>query len=213
MNTSYLIAALNTMSLSLDSYNADPKQDHLITAAQSACEALTHLTNERMEELIKDSRTLFGRRKKDETAFKEITGSVEHFVRFFLPKEEEIMEKSKVNPSARKRLTTQAAELQLAVRSARSDIEALRRSVEALRSAACEIYQMLKTNQLNAEAQRKTERRLIRIIMGLGGIVLIGLNVGATAAALGLSAAGSAVSAATGEALITAAFDGLLTEN
>ncbi|SRR6266542_3247 len=78
-------------------------------------------------------------------------------------------------------------------------------TTRVLRDRACTL-----ANDLVDQAQKddwwdRASQRVKRILLGLGGGALIGLNSGALATSVGLTAAGSAVSIAIGGAIISSA--------
>jgi hypothetical protein len=92
-------------------------------------------------------------------------------------------------------------------------MEELYQSLMRLRDEVATIRADLQVNQeMRKPAKRGWRKRIQDTVIGIGGVALVGLNVSAAAATLGLGLAGMAVSGAIGNALVSYSLEQFLTE-
>ena len=205
MDFSYLVTATNDMFVVL-AHSPEPSQVELREAFTIGCKALKRLEGD--DEFIEAISLLRKRRVAHIQDFKSIVTDVNHFTQGFLEIERKVMLAAGLSENSWSYVSRFAREVRVHINEDRVNVDALRKAIAGLRSVACDIADQLHTTVQKAEEHKRARNTLGRVALGIGGAAVIGVNASVLAATVGLSTAGSAVSAAVGGGLITRAFEG-----
>ena len=205
----YVVESANQMNQLLIKVELDPEQqgEEIVEAAAIGCRTLKQIvddsgfrrTVERMAALRLDK---FGSTTQE---FKDILDDFDKFERFLCLEHEVIVKGGIAADLADKVVDQCRAALNLVTKRVQTPDEVLE-AVRTLRDQACDRSRILVAQSANCRKASEMEGQLWKITIGLGGAALIGLNaaIAATTAipSVGLTAAGAAVSAAFGGAII-----------
>jgi hypothetical protein len=178
----------------------DPSDQELERVFALACNALKRLSQD--SGFIADVTEAFRRRREHEADFNEIT-TLRHFVEGFSVIETAVLKQAGLPEETISSLLKEATALIEYTREPAPTPEELNTQIAAVRDATCHVATMLARSRKSVEDRKRLKARLARAGYALGGAVMVGANVTAWAASLGLSTAGSAVSGAAGTSLIT----------
>ena len=201
MNTEYLVTAANEM-FRLIVLNGEPSPEDILKAAHIGCETLNILLND--EDFFREAEEL-GRRKvgrQEREEFDYLTGDLAYFINHFLKIERDILLAGGIDEELVNQLLENAKDSLQAIRNWDGDAEMLRWLITRLREEICHAEEALDEEQSRNEWRDRWRRRLKRATLAIGGAAIVGLDASALAATYGLSAPGTAVSAALGGALI-----------
>jgi len=205
MDGDYLISASNSI-FNILSKTSEPTVHELSQAFRVGCSALM-----RLQEDGAFSRALQLLAKRKGTVEKDvdsIVNDIEHFTSGFLVIERKVMTAAGINEVTWGRLYEAARSVRADAASASLDEVELRNIVNELRISTCKIADELERG-VKSMARKKSARKILsRVGLGVGGATIAFVNAGALAASLGLSTAGSVVSALVGGALLTKSIEG-----
>lgn len=190
----YLVQAANEVSR-LAVLPAHPTPEEYGRAAGIACKAFNRLYND--QQFTGVLKTMSLRVRATNATFNEITGSLQHFKVFFVPRDIELLANHGVEADLLRILADRAEELLVSIREHRVDEGRIGVQLLFLRDDACELSAQLR----RSKERQDSRRRLRRYAFALGGTTIIVVNASSSALNY-LSLAGTAVSAAWGTALI-----------
>jgi hypothetical protein len=207
----YLIEAANVMKLRLNQAEAHPEQaeDNLGEASVIGCDTLRRLSEDEnfrqtLERMV-ETRTRIGQ------DFRIVTDDLAHF-EFFLGVERDLLVRGGLSEELADELIQECRNVLENVKRRQAAPREILDSVYSIRDRTCELSASLVQRRREAiererEARERaqTTRMLRRAVMVIGGAAIVGINVSALAATLGVSAVGSAVSQALGSGIIGAA--------
>jgi len=214
----YVVETINQMNLLLvrSDTHSKQRQDYLLEAAVLGCRTLKQLSGDpgfssTVEEFA-DVRIIKGflegasdeyKRRESEKVdqFRTIMENSDYFATF-LDLEREVMVKAGLSVDIVDSLIKSSREsIEDVQRRARPASEVIE-TVRLLRDRACILSDDLINEAKDEDRWEGVKERIKKVILGLGGVALIGLNASTLAASVGITAAGSAVSAALGAVFI-----------
>jgi hypothetical protein len=202
METDYIVDATNRIEHIL-SETVEPNQAHLEKVFSIACHTLTRASAQ--ADVLDDLRRLAITQKQFWAEYQEIVGNVDHFVRGFCVIEERAMIAAGLSENAAESLVQQAITLRDSIKSLTINPHQVRDDIKKLSDTSCDVARKIHEHPIQQDERRKMKKQLKRFFAGIGGIAIVGINASALAATIGLSAAGTAVSAGVGSGLIGAA--------
>lgn len=201
----YLSSAIDRINDKLELARAHPEEHHRLGEASSiGCYTLEWLGND--PDFLRDIRLLATLKEENLDDMKEIVSDFSDFERF-LRIEREILLQAGLRSNTAMWLIDLCRSLRGEVvddffppNSTEQLIETISNRISKLREQACHM----------ADVQVKRAEQAIvykRLLMGMGGALLVGLNVGTVATTIGLTAPAAALSGAFGVAIITTTVD------
>lgn len=214
----YVVESMNRMDMLLAKSEIHPEQkkDYVLEAALVGCRTLGRLCDD--PELVpaldqfSDVRLIVTYIQKTTTrakrsqrnrvqAFRSIIEDPTNF-EHFLTLEREVLLKGGVAPDVVDLLIEQSQEAIDEVRArAKPPSEVLER-VRLLRDRACVLSNDLIAEAVADNSWEGIKEKIKRVLLGLGGTAIIGLNASSLAGSVGITAVGSAVSAALGATVL-----------
>jgi hypothetical protein len=217
----YVVETINQMNLLLvrSDTHSKQRQDYLLEAAVLGCRTLKQLSGDTgfsstVEEFA-DVRIIKGflerasddyKRRESEKVdqFRTIIENSDCFATF-LDLELEVMVKAGLSVDIVDSLIKSSRESIEDVQKRAKPASEVIETVRLLRDRACLLSDDLINEAKDEDRWEGVKERIKKVILGLGGVALIGLNASSLAASVGITAAGSAVSAALGAVFITSA--------
>ena len=185
-------------------HDAKTRQGDLAQAAQIGCKTLIQLSYD--EDFYRDIEELAYLQQTNFKDFASITGEVDHYVNHFLEFEEQIICESKINVVMAKILRNEAEKLREAVRDTYLDVQAVRAHVTRLQEITCNIATSLLKRHIDETEKKKVKNKLLQVSIGLGGAVVLGVNLSVADKSPG----GAAASGALGAELISVSVSKIL---
>jgi hypothetical protein len=216
----YLIESVNQINGLLAKSDASPEKtsNYLLEAAAIGCRVLKQLVgdttlNTAVEEFA-DVRIIKGflertsdeykRRQAKADEFRAIIEENEQF-EAFLDLEREILIRGGLSRDIVNPLIASSRESVKEVRDRAKPPSEVIEAVRLLRDRACLLADDLIRDAKEEGSWEHLKEKIKKIMLGLGGAALIGLNASSLATSVGITAAGSAVSAAIGATVIQSA--------
>ncbi len=202
------IIAANQMNRSLTIYQEDrdrgdrESRGSLLECATIGCSLLSN--DMYVQALVEDARTFKERRRFRSRDMRVITGSA-HFERF-LEIEGRLLEVAGTDEGLTEAIIGQCREARKATRRGKFDAYAFNGALLQLRHAVCGVFTELRAETFVQPPPYQPSHRLASVLKGVCGCVLVGLDASTLAPAVGLTAAGSAVSIAVGGAIVGQAY-------
>lgn len=196
----YLIEAANEI-ISITGSSFEPPPQEVAKALVRGCKTLRLLKAD--GEFQEDVAALAAVDSEHAQLRQQILGDIRHFTRGFLQIEERVLLNAGLDKTPTSYLLKRARDLHSACNGQLAAMDPLEvvNGIQLLEKAVCRIAAELET--LLKRGQKGLVRKALEgVTLGVGGGAIIFTNASAAAASLGLSAAGSAVSAALGGALI-----------
>ena len=206
--TREFVIAANQMNRSLTIYQYDRSRGHresrgsLLECATIGCSLLSNEMY--MQALVEDARTFQERRRFRHRAMRKITGSA--YFEHFLEIEGRLLEEAGTDEGLAEAIIDQCREARKATRHGKFDAYAFNRALLQLRLAVCGVFAELQEATFDQPPPYQLSHRLASVLKGVGGCVLVGLDASILAPAVGLPAAGSAVSTTIGGAIVDQAY-------
>lgn len=204
------VAAANRMQDSLTLYQVDQSLGHresgglLIQCATTGCSLLSN--DAYVQALVDDAHT-FRRAAAGHYADIHAIMGVDHF-EFFLQAETRLLEQAGADSGLVEAIVGRCRETREAARQGKFNANAFRDTLGELRFAVCGVLAELRKATFDQRPPEQLSRRLMAVVKGVSGCVVVGLDA-SPLVAVALSPAGSAVSIAVGCAIVSDAFNDL----
>ena len=153
-----------------------------------------------VQALLDDMRTLAERAGENYQNMQNIM-TADHF-EFFLEAEKGVLQAAGADSSLTMSILQQCRDMREAARRGEFSAFTFRSALEVLRDAVCGVLNELPDSATSQRPPRRLHRRLRACYAGVCGCLIVGLDASAFAASVGLTAAGTAVSAAVGAAIV-----------
>ena len=199
MDHSYLVSATNEM-FSILSRSLEPSQLELCEAFAVGCMTLRRLRKD--EEFFKAANLLRKHRNANRKDFTAIITDVNHFTQGFLVIERKAMLAAGISVASWEYLARCTEGIRDRIARAPFKFEDLTIAISKLRKIVREIADELQEAEVKADRRGRIQNAFGKMVLGIGGAAMIGVNASALAATVGLSPAGSAVSAAVGVGMV-----------
>jgi hypothetical protein len=203
MEFNYLVKAANDM-FEILSRQTEPTSKDLSQFFAIGCSTLKRLEQ---DEEFKEVVDHFGSEWKQNQDVVAIIADVRHFTEGFLQIERKVMLAAGLDDCTWSELHCAAEAVRKYVVQTGVNGTRLMTAVMYVREMACDIAADLSNKGVGDVTRRRALNAVGRVAMGVGGAAMIGVNASSLALTIGLSAAGSAVSAAIGGGFITAAME------
>jgi hypothetical protein len=176
----------------------------LAHAAKIGCETFIQLSYD--QDFYSEIEQLAYLQQTNLEGFASITGEVDHFVNHFLEFEEQIMLENGINAVVAKVLRNETQKLREAVYNSKLGVQTVRVQVGRLQDITCGIAKSVLARHMNETEKVEAKAKLSQISYGIGGAVIIGLNLSVA----DLSPAGAAVSGVLGAELVKSSVNKIL---
>jgi len=173
----------------------------LAQCATTGCSLLSNDAN--VQALVEDARTLRDIPRHYRRDRHVITGRA-HF-EYFLGVELRLLEQAGTDPGLTELIIGRCREAREAARHGRFDANAFSGALGELRLAVCGVLAELRKATFDQRPPDQLSRRLVAVLKGFCGCVVVGLDGSTLAPTVGLSAAGAAVSITVGGAIVAQA--------
>jgi hypothetical protein len=197
----YIVDATNEMHHILLE-TIDPSEDDFRKIFAIACNTLKRVAAQ--TEVLEDLTNLAIRQEQFWTEYKEICGSVDHFVYGFCKIERRVLVAAGVKEETAESLIQEAIHLRESIKDLRINPHGVQENLKKLRDEACNIAKHIHNLPMERDEKRKTKKRLKKYFYGIGGTAIVVIDGGALALSLGMSFAGTAVSGSVGSGLVGA---------
>jgi len=198
----YLVEAANEM-IGTMSKTLEPGSQELTQVLVVGCKTLQLLNKDDgfRSDLLRAARV----EKEQSTLRDSIIADLNHFSIGFLQVEQKVLLASGVSKVAASYLVKRALELRTASHGkfGRLDPREVEEALRKLASVACHVATQLDAASKEKKAWDRPYKQALGVTLGVGGAVVIFVDVSATAATVGMTAAGVAVSSVVGGALVT----------
>jgi hypothetical protein len=192
----YLSSSINRANEKVELARAYPDECHRLgEALHIGCYTLEWLIEDR--DFRNDLEFVFSLKGQTVQEFQEIINDFTDFERFLIV-EKEILIRSGLRGDTAQWLIEWCRNLRSIVNNNEISIDEVLSKINLLRAQVCTTAE----EQMSLVKQATLHKR---IMMGMGGALLVGLNVGVVAATFGLTAPAAALSGALGAAIITTA--------
>jgi len=192
---SYVISATNQMYSLL---NGEYPEQQLTKVVQIGRTTLNRLLDD--QAFYRNVAKAIRLREENYHDCKTIVEDVEHFAKFFLSREWDVLVIGGINPDLASDITYQATKLRESVRDLLNHRDGIIGNVRRLRVQLSKLVDELERIELGDKNREKTKQRLLRITYAVGGVSTVVLNV--TVGTILFSPAGSALSSVVGGAFI-----------
>lgn len=207
MDLSYVVENTNKMG---DLLYLEPNIQDLAMAASIGCATLQHIEHD--EELFTDLEKLRSLHWHHLEQFEATLLEAYKFSEEFLPKERKALLKAGLRSELIEKLLSESFSLRDKAAKEFPNANALRAQVLKLRQFACPLAVALKEEVLSQLKKNKQKQILSRVMWGIAGTAMIGVNAGGLALSVGLTAPAAAASGALGGAFVTKAVESLKEE-
>jgi hypothetical protein len=198
------VQATNQMYESLTIYRVDQNLGNqeskrlLVQCATTGCSLLSNDTY--VQALMDDARENHNLRRYYRRDKRVITGRA-HF-EHFLGIERSLLEQAGTNSRLTEEIIGRCREARTATRRGKFDANRFSNALEELRLAVCGVLAELRETTHDQPPPDQLPLRLVAVLKGVCGCVIVGLDASSLAPAVHLSDAGSAVSIAVGGAIV-----------
>ena len=207
MYLSYVVENTNRMG---DLLHLEPDIQDLAKAASIGCTTLQHIEHD--DELFTDIERLQSLHWHHLDHFQSMLHDTYKFSEEFLPQERKALLKAGLHSEIVEGLLSESFSLRNKAAQDYPSAETLRVQVLRLRQFTCPLAVALKEEVLSQIKKSKQKQVLSRVMWGIAGTAMIGVNAGGLALSAGLSTPVALVSGALGGAFVTKAVESLKEE-